>query len=402
MDRRDLAGLFLRWNLGRAFCARGWWLVTSLYLVVVADLTLFQLIFIGVAQSALAVAAEIPAGVLADTVSRKWSLVVAHVLSGAGMLMTGLVTDFAAIVATQMLWGLGWTFASGADVAWLTDELNDSSRTSRVLAAGARWGEIGGFLGIVAFGALAWLTSLEVAIVCGGGAMLGLGAAVAAFFPETRFVPAKGSRVRASASIFRRGVTLARRDGEILVVLAATVLIHGAWESARLYPKLLVDLGFPGNLDPILWLTALSLATLAMGAIALRVVEAHIDGVGVARRMFAFACAIGAVGLYILAMAPDATTAMAGIVLVGGITMSVTRSVGAIWVNRRVTSNVRATVQSFVAQAEYTGEILVGLGLALVAARGGVETAIWVAAGILALTALFVARAAVRPTPGAD
>ena len=139
-----------------------------------------------------------------------------------------------------------------------------------------------------------------------------------------------------------------------------------------------------------------------MGAIALRVVEAHIEGVGVARRMFAFACATGSVGLFILAMAPDATTAMAGIVMVGGITMSVTRSVGAIWVNRRVTSDVRATVQSFVAQAEYTGEILVGFGLALVAAGGGVTAAIWVAAGLLAMTALFVARAAVRPAHGKD
>ena len=42
---------------------------------------------------------------------------------GAGMLVTGLVTDFPALVATQMLWGLAWTFSSGADVAWLTDEL---------------------------------------------------------------------------------------------------------------------------------------------------------------------------------------------------------------------------------------------------------------------------------------
>ena len=24
---------------------------------------------------------------------------------------------------TQMVWGVGWTFASGADVAWITDEI---------------------------------------------------------------------------------------------------------------------------------------------------------------------------------------------------------------------------------------------------------------------------------------
>ncbi len=396
MQGRDLATLYLRWCFGRAACARGWWLVTSLYLVVVADLTPFQLVFIGVAQSLLAVFAEIPAGVLADTVSRKWSLVVAQVLSGAGMLITGLVTDFPAIVATQMLWGLGWTFSSGADVAWLTDELDDTPRTPRVLTAGARWGELGGFAGIIAFGTLAWLTSLQLAIVAGGGAMIAMGGAIAALFPETQFVRATGSRVSASMAIFRRGFTLARRDGEILVVLAATVLIHGVAESARLYPRHLLDIGFPGTIDPVAWLTALGLATLAMGAIALRAVEAHVAGEGAARRIFALACAVGTVGLFILALAPDTTTAMAGIILAGGITTTVTRSVGAIWVNRRVTSDVRATVQSFVAQAEYTGEILVGFGLALVAARGGVVGAIAVSACLLAFTALFVARSGDR------
>jgi hypothetical protein len=36
---------------------------------------------------------------------------------GTAMIATGLVTDFGPLVATQMLWGLWWTFASGADVA---------------------------------------------------------------------------------------------------------------------------------------------------------------------------------------------------------------------------------------------------------------------------------------------
>jgi hypothetical protein len=37
---------------------------------------------------------EAPAGVVADTFSRRWSLVVSHVLMGTAMVATGLVTGF--------------------------------------------------------------------------------------------------------------------------------------------------------------------------------------------------------------------------------------------------------------------------------------------------------------------
>jgi hypothetical protein len=88
---------------------------------------------------------------------------------------------------------------------------------------------------------------------------------------------------------------------------------------------------------------------------------------------------------------------MAGIVLVSGITMPVTRAVGTIWVNRRVTSDVRATVHSFLAQAEYTGEIIIGFGLALAAGALGIAPTVMMAAAVLALAALLVFRAATSP-----
>ena len=198
MPERDIAGTFIRWTFAQSACARGWWLVTSLYPVVVAELTPFQLVFVGTAQGLLSLVSEVPAGVLADTFSRKWSLVAAHVLSGAGMLITGLVTSFPALVATQMLWGLGWAFSSGADVAWLTDEMRQPGRTPRVLTASARWGLVGGFAGTLAFGLLAWISNLELAIVAGGCSMLGLGLWVALRFPERHFTPEQGGRWRVS------------------------------------------------------------------------------------------------------------------------------------------------------------------------------------------------------------
>ena len=390
---RDVAPLFLRWIFVRAIFHRGYWLVTSLYLVVEAELSPFQLVFIGTAQGLTAFAFEIPAGVLADTVSRKWAIVVAHALMGAGMVVTGLVTAFPPLVFSQMLWGLAWTFSSGADVAWLTDELDEPARVAGVLVAGARWEQLGAAAGLLGFGLLAWATDLGPAIVLSGAAMIALGVFVALRFPEHRFTPARENRWRASAAIFRRGLALARGDRQILVVFAATLLVNGAAEGyGRLLAKHLVDLGLPRAPDPIVWLTGLGLVSLVAGALALRVVEARIDGVGVARRVYVAACAIGAAGLVLFAVAPDAATAMAAAVLVGGIAWTVMRTVSVIWVNRRTAGDVRATVQSMLAQAEYLGEIVLGVTLGLVARASDIPFALLGAGALVVVAGVLVAR----------
>ncbi len=403
MARPDVAGIFLRWSSVRALCFRGYWLVASLYLVIVADLSAFQLVFLGTAMELTVLASEIPTGVMADTISRKWSIVISHGLMGAGMLTTGLVTSFGLLVAAQMLWGFGWTFSSGADVAWVTDELDEPGRIGRVLTARARWQQYGAAGGMVVFGALSWATSLGTAIVVAGIAMVVLGAYVIVAFTEHEFTPTREHRWRESVSIFRRGVKLARYDREIMLVFGATILVNsGAEAFDRLFPKRLVDLGFPDEPDPIVWFTALGIATLAVGAIALRIVEARIDGVGVARRMYAAVCFIGAIGLIVLAHAPDDVTGMMGVLLVGGVAWPVIRSVSVIWVNRRATSDVRATVQSFLGQVESIGEIGGGLALGVLAQATSITVALTFSCALVGSAGLLVLRSQAGRAPVAD
>src|SRR3954470_4669227 len=171
----DLTAAYLRWTLLRAALARGWWLATALYLVVVADLSASQLVLIGVFQGLTVVVAEVPAGVLADAFSRRRALVTAHVVMGAGMAITGRVTSFPLVVVSQCLWGLGWAISNGADVAWITDELDRVDDIDRVLTAQGRFDLLGTAAGIVVFGALGWATTLSVAIVVAGVSMIGLG-----------------------------------------------------------------------------------------------------------------------------------------------------------------------------------------------------------------------------------
>ncbi|MEV6286874.1 MFS transporter [Kribbella sp. NPDC051770] len=383
---------FVRWNWARAVLHNGWWLVTSVYLVVDAGLSAAQIVAIGAVQGIFALCCEVPAGVLADTVSRKWSLVVSQVLMGTAMVATGLVTSFALLLATQVLWGLAWTFASGSDVAWITDELDDPGQVSGVLARTARAQLSGAATGLVLIGALAWATRREVAIVGAGTAMLLLSLYVVTRFSEHRFVPATGARWAASWTIFRQGVALVRGSPDLLRIFLATFLVNGATDAAgRLAPKQLLDLGLPIRLDPIVWFTGLGFLALVLGALTLRIAGRRLDGEH-ARHSYGVAAVVGTAGALGLAVAPNAATGAAALILVSGIAVPLTRVISTIWVNARTTSGVRATTHSFLAQAEYLGEVVCGLLITLVAHVAGLPAALAGGAALFAVTAAIMRR----------
>jgi MFS family permease len=381
---------FLGWTFLRAVFHRGYVLVSSLYFVINAHLSASQLVILGTVMAVTLLLSDIPAGAWSDAFSRKWPLVIGHGFLAAGMAMTGFVTAFPLLVITQVLWGLGWAFSGGADVAWVTDELNRPDRIAGVLTARARWELVGGATGLVAFGVLGWAAGLVSAIVISGAAMAVLGAFVASRFPEDNFKPERTERLRASLAIVQKGATIARRDHEIRLVLGATLLINAASMVGWLFPKQLIDLGFPNN--PVLWYTALGIVASAFGVVALHIVEARIHGIGVARKVYALSCVIGLAGLVLLAYAPDALVGGVGVVLASGIAFNVTRAVSVIWVNRRTATEVRATVHSFLSQAESVGEIIGGFALAALARAGGISTTLVVSGALVGFAGLLVIR----------
>lgn len=391
----DLRAAFLRWSLVRAALARGWWLATALYLVVVADLSPSQLVLIGVFQGLTVVIAEVPAGAVADAFSRRLALVVAHVVMGAGMVLTGFVTAFPAVVVSQCLWGLGWAISSGADVAWITDELDRSDLIDGVLTSQGRYDLVGTSIGIVGFGALAWATGLSKAMVAAGLAMIGLGLVVATRWPETGFQRVStGTRWPDTTRTLRRGISVARADRVILLVLAGTLLVNGGAEGfGRLFQRRLVSLGLPAAPDPIVWFAAIALLAAAFGAITLRYVEARVAGAAVARRVYVTACAVGAAGLVVFAQAPNTASAVAGSLLVSGVGLPTVRIAGTILVNRRTSSDVRATVHSLLSQFENLGEIICGLVLSVIAGSTSSSVTLMGSAVLVVGAGILVSRA---------
>ena len=102
-----------------------------------------------------------------------------------------------------------------------------------------------------------------------------------------------------------------------------------------------------------------------------------------------------------LAEATDAIVGGAGVLLVSGIAFNVTRTVSVIWVNRRTSSDVRATVHSFLSQAESIGEICGGIALAVLSQAAGIAIALIISGVLIALAGAMVAwSGADRASPG--
>lgn len=320
-----MATNFIRWTWMRAVLHNGWWLVASVYLVIDAGLSPAQLVLIGSVQGAFALVFEVPAGVVADTISRKWSLVISQVLMGTAMLATGLFASFPALLATQVLWGISWTFASGSDVALR--------------------------------------------------------------FTEQNFVPTRTARWSTSWTTFRRGFTLVRQSRAILLIFAATFLVNGASDAAgRLTQKRILDLGLPSAPDPIIWFTALGVLGLVLGAVVLRLITRRINGTHAATD-YALAALVGVLSMLLLAFAHGPVVGAIAVVLLNGVVTPLTRVISTIWVNTRTTAGVRATTHSFLAQLEYLGEIVCGLTVSTIAALTTVPLAFGACALLFAATA---------------
>jgi MFS family permease len=391
----DVGRLYIWWMGVWASMHRGYWFVASLYLVLDARLSALQLVTIGVVQNVISALFEVPAGVVADTFSRKWSLVFAHLLMGGAIVLTGSVRSFPALVASQALWGIAWTFASGSDIAWITDELASPSRIDRVLIAGARAKTVGAAIGIVVFGLLARFTSRSTAIVVTGLGIFLLGLLVIRI-PEVGFVRSVRTRL-GSLAIFRKGVALARTDRVLLVAFTATMLaIGGAGEGFnRMYTKQLATVGFPNDHSTMILFGFLNLATLAGGGWALHAVERKISDPDTARRAFSWSCVLAAGGVTLLALARGALLGSIGAVFTG-IALLVARAVCGVWVNRRVTSDIRATMHSLLQQAEYVGEAVLILGLGALAGWTSIRIGLLGSAVLFVLTTFLLRAGFVR------
>ena len=120
------------------------WTTAAVYLIRDVGMSPLQLVLAGTALEVAYFLCEVPTGVLADLYSRRLSLIVSAVVSGIGMVLVGLAPSPTSVLLAMALWGLGWTFRSGAEDAWLADEVG-ADRFARASNAEPRWSGLPGW-----------------------------------------------------------------------------------------------------------------------------------------------------------------------------------------------------------------------------------------------------------------
>ena len=129
--------------------------VAAAYRISEAGLDPLGLILVGTALELSVLIAEAPTGAFADVYGRRLSIILGFSLVGIGFVLEGAAPLFASILLSQLVWGAGYTFTSGAMQAWLADELGDEAETARTFVRAAKFESAGSLVGIALSVALA-------------------------------------------------------------------------------------------------------------------------------------------------------------------------------------------------------------------------------------------------------
>lgn len=378
------------------------WTTAAVYLIRDVGMTPLQLVLTGTALEVAYFLAEVPTGVIADLYSRRLSLIVAAVVSGVAMIITGVAQTAAVVIVAAALWGVGWTFRSGAEDAWLADELGPEQLGSAYQRS-AQLARVAGLIGIAAAVALA-VVDLRLPFLAAGAVTLTLAVFLWLAMPEDGFTrqvrQADTSHLTAALSTARDGGRLVRSHRILLLVLAIA-FVTGMWAEGfdRLWEAhLLIDVGLPdlAGLGDVAWFGLIGAGTLVLSFIVAAPLVSRVEKFGQERlaRLLLL--------LHAMLIATALAFALAG--TVGGALLAywattVVRGIAEppfrTWLNGTVTdSRVRATVLSISGVAGSAGEWAGGPVLGVVGTRWSVRTALGVGALLLTPTLVLFARAA--------
>lgn len=398
----------MQWHPTRVFIASGlvlraslraYWVVLATWVAIDLQLSPMELILLGTAMELTLLVSEIPTGVVADVISRRLSVILSFLIMGTAMVGAGLTENVLVLVGTQMLWGLGWTFQSGAETAWVTDELGGHAQVERLILRRARYQFGFSILGMALGAGLAAVTTLPTAIVTAGVVMIAWGLVLVLVMGEHEFERQRGDTWGQFVRTLGAGATHTRRT-PALRVMAVVVMLGalGGEVMDRLDIRRLDQVGLPGDIDEIV---IVGLIATIEGIVGFGCVLRVERGVGSRRLPLAAATILGAaaIGAAMLGLVAVLPLAAAGLVIQGGMRSSLA-PVYTAWTNAHAPAATRATVHSFVGQADAAGEVVGGLALGWLATAATVPTAMSVSAVLFGAGALVATRGRAVWRPG--
>ncbi len=380
--------------------------VNMIYQFEVAHLNPLQMVLVGTLLESVAFLCEVPTGIVADLYSRRLSVIIGYFLVGLGFLIEGLFPYFGAILLTQVIWGIGITFTSGATEAWIADEVGEV-QAPRYFLRGTQLYQTGSLIGTFVSIGLATF-SLNWPIVLGAALTIGLAGFLALTMPETNFQPTPQEDRNTFQSMGHTFLTGARvvRASAVLLTILAVILFRGAASETfdRLWqPHILTNYQIPaiGNLEPVIWIGGIIAASkmLTIGLSAF--VERRVD-VADPRKAggTVFVLNLLQLGAVVwLGLATNFWIAAIAYLLTSACRTTINPVMTA-WINGQLTPNTRATVLSMTAQSDALGQIAGGPVLGWVGNTYSIRAAI-TASGLLLGPAILFILSALRQTPTA-
>ncbi len=346
--------------------------LTVFYFTVVG-LKPLELVLVGTALEGSILLFEVPTGVVADTYSRRLSVLLGVLTLGIGFAITSLARSFLVVISAQVVCGLGYTFLSGATDAWLADEVGET-QVGRVYLKSGQINRLLGILGILASAVLASFR-LDLPILVGGLLYVLLFCGLAVVMPEKNFHPAAhsaGAGLPAMLATFRLGAQVMRGQPFLIWLVLINFIIGAASEGFdRLGDAHLAgNFVFPaltlpglGALKPVAWFSVISLAASLINLLVVARLRARLEPLSQDRRRTAQALAV----LNVLSVGATVVFALAGsfplavgALLLRGVAGALIWPLFGAFQVQAVGSQARATVLSMTSQGNALGQVLGG------------------------------------------
>jgi DHA3 family tetracycline resistance protein-like MFS transporter len=395
MSKRNAYTTYL--TLTGADSALAWFIftVSAIYQVTVVKLDPLQLVLVGTTLEATAFLFEVPTGVVADIYSRKLSIVIGYVMTGLAFIIEGAFPFFATVLLAQVIWGIGWTFTSGATEAWLADEIGEAN-AGRAFLRGAQIAQLatlGGVLASIVVGN----EGVNLPIIAGGVGFIALGIFLAFAMRETNFHPTPREDRNSFQHMwktFRDGVAMIRKRPALTTILGVG-WFHGLYSEGvdRLWTPFLLTFALPAfdGLSTVTWFGVIRAGSIMLGIAANEIARRRVrtDDEGSIRRAL-FAINLGMIAaLFVFGLSPNYVIAI-GAYWAFWLLRQTHSPLHMTWVNQRLDPQVRATVNSMSAQMDAFGQMIGGPIVGAIGAAVSLRAALLSSATILSpVLALF-------------
>lgn len=367
-------------------CTVSYWTMFFVRVVVDVHLDPLELVLLGTAKEVTILSAEIPTGIVADMVSRRLSVIIGFLVCGLAIIGAGLVGGFVLLALTQVLWAFGSTFRSGAETAWYTDEVHSVDLVDTVLPRRARYQAAGAIVGVVGSAGLAASAGLTTSLIAIGVILMLWGVVLINWMPETGFTRPEAAMRSRFGALFMEGVHASRRPALRILMIATVMTGFGSEAVDRLNVARLDQIGLPQTISTPLVIGAVVVTEMVGSILVLVIFSRRLAGRRLVPTSVVLHVGTG-IGVAFVAATGSITVALIALVVVGML-REVAETVTVTWANHFTDSSNRATVLSFVGQAESLGEISGGLVLGVVAQSAGIAAALGISAVVYVLAAI--------------